>query len=173
LGAPVDLVNEGLKLAGWGSEKPVAGSEWFGDRMQSMGMVSAERDPAAELAAGFVDPVSGIGSALKLARSLPMAVTAWHGSPFNFDKFDLTKLGTGEGAQAYGHGMYFAGSQKVADWYKSKLSKDVYTINGNSIDTVHPTILADIQLNGKESTLRSLESRIKALELDGVVEALR
>lgn len=71
LGAPVDLVNEGLRAAGWGSEKPVGGSEWLGDRMQSMGMVSAERDPAAELAAGFVDPLSGVGSALKLAKGLP------------------------------------------------------------------------------------------------------
>jgi len=30
------------------------------------------------------------------------AVTAWHGSPHKFDKFDMSKIGTGEGAQAYG-----------------------------------------------------------------------
>lgn len=71
LGAPVDLVNTGLQAFGIGSERPVLGSEWIGDRMHQAGIVPAQRDPAAELAAGFVDPLSGAGSALKLAKGLP------------------------------------------------------------------------------------------------------
>ena len=42
------------------------------------------------------------------------AVTAWHGSPHKFDKFDMSKIGTGEGAQAYGHGLYMAETPEVA-----------------------------------------------------------
>jgi hypothetical protein len=47
----------------------------------------------------------------------PMGITAWHGSPYRFDKFDPTKIGSGEGAQAYGHGLYFAENPKVAQSY--------------------------------------------------------
>jgi hypothetical protein len=49
-------------------------------------------------------------------------MTAWHGSPYDFDKFSKDKIGTGEGAQAYGHGLYFAGKREVAEFYKKKLS---------------------------------------------------
>lgn len=49
------------------------------------------------------------------------AITVWHGSPHKFDKFDMSKIGTGEGAQAYGHGLYFAESPKVAEEYAQVL----------------------------------------------------
>lgn len=48
-------------------------------------------------------------------------IRAYHGSPYDFDRFDLSKIGTGEGAQAYGHGLYFAESPKVAEIYRNKL----------------------------------------------------
>jgi len=50
-------------------------------------------------------------------------MTAWHGSPHKFDSFDLQKIGTGEGAQAYGWGLYFAEGRGVAEWYKNQLSR--------------------------------------------------
>jgi hypothetical protein len=46
----------------------------------------------------------------------------YHGSPHTFDKFDMSKIGTGEGAQAYGHGLYFADSPAVANEYKTALA---------------------------------------------------
>ena len=46
--------------------------------------------------------------------------TVWHGSPHTFDKFDLSKIGTGEGAQAYGHGLYFAEHPEVAMGYQPR-----------------------------------------------------
>lgn len=51
---------------------------------------------------------------------------AWHGSPHQFDRFDLTKIGTGEGAQAYGWGLYFAGKKEIAKFYRDKLSGGEY-----------------------------------------------
>lgn len=48
---------------------------------------------------------------------------AWHGSPHDFDEFDLGKIGTGEGAQAHGWGLYFAKDKKVSKLYKDVLSK--------------------------------------------------
>jgi predicted nucleotidyltransferase/GGDEF domain-containing protein len=47
---------------------------------------------------------------------------AWHGSPHRFDRFDISKIGTGEGNQAYGHGLYFADKESVAEHYKQTLS---------------------------------------------------
>jgi len=52
----------------------------------------------------------------------PIGMTTWHGSPHVFQKFDLSKLGTGEGAQAYGSGMYVAQNPIVAKEYREKLS---------------------------------------------------
>lgn len=46
------------------------------------------------------------------------AIIAYHGSPHDFDQFSLSKIGTGEGNQAFGHGLYFAESPAVAEVYK-------------------------------------------------------
>jgi hypothetical protein len=50
-------------------------------------------------------------------------ITAYHGSPHDFERFDTSKIGTGEGAQAYGHGLYFAQDENVARTYKDMESK--------------------------------------------------
>ena len=49
-------------------------------------------------------------------------ITAYHGSPHDFDQFDTANIGTGEGAQAYGHGLYFAESEPTAKYYKDTLA---------------------------------------------------
>jgi len=46
--------------------------------------------------------------------------TAWHGTPHRFDRFTTDAIGSGEGAQASGWGLYFAGKEKVADFYREK-----------------------------------------------------
>ena len=48
---------------------------------------------------------------------------AWHGSPHDFDEFDLGAIGSGEGNQAHGWGLYFAKNKKVSKLYKEVLSK--------------------------------------------------
>ena len=47
---------------------------------------------------------------------------AFHGSPHDFDKFSTAQIGTGEGAQAYGRGLYFAESEDVAKEYRDRLT---------------------------------------------------
>ena len=56
------------------------------------------------------------------AGSLLSPLTVFHGSPHKFSKFDASKIGTGDGAQAYGHGLYFAESPAVAKGYQSRLA---------------------------------------------------
>ena len=52
---------------------------------------------------------------------------AWHGSPHDFDKFDLGAIGTGEGNQAHGWGLYFAKKKSVSKNYQKVLSKRLGT----------------------------------------------
>lgn len=112
----------------------------------STGMGAADLTPPGVVlglqeAAQHRDPV---GMALNLAAVLPIGkavkaaeavapevgnamrgIIAYHGSPHSFDKFDLSKIGTGEGAQAYGHGLYFAENEGVARDYQKRLSDGV------------------------------------------------
>lgn len=60
-------------------------------------------------------PRNALGTA---SRPEPSGIRAFHGSPHDFDKFSLEKIGTGEGAQAYGHGLYFAENEGVAKSYR-------------------------------------------------------
>ena len=58
----------------------------------------------------------------------------WHGSPHKFDAFDASKIGTGEGAQAYGHGLYLADARSVAGSYASNLTTKPVMIDGKNAD---------------------------------------
>ena len=59
--------------------------------------------------------------------------SAWHGSPHDFDAFDLGAIGTGEGNQAHGWGLYFAKNREVAQAYKDVLGIDsVEIISGDT-----------------------------------------
>ena len=66
----------------------------------------------------------------------------WHGTPHIFERFTTAKIGTGEGAQAYGWGMYFASKREVAEWYRSNLSKAGRYTDSNAE-------WADIEINGE------------------------
>ena len=61
------------------------------------------------------------------------AQIAWHGSPHDFDEFDLGAIGSGEGNQAHGWGLYFAKNREVAQAYKDVLGIDsVEIISGDT-----------------------------------------
>lgn len=57
-------------------------------------------------------------------------ITAYHGSPHDFDQFDTSKIGTGEGNQSYGHGLYFAEAEPTARHYQELLSSGNPTLSG-------------------------------------------
>ena len=61
-------------------------------------------------------------------------IKAYHGSPHSFSAFDNAAIGTGEGAQAYGHGLYFAENEGVARGYRDALTQhatdSLYTPEG-------------------------------------------
>jgi hypothetical protein len=49
-------------------------------------------------------------------------MTLWHGSPHSFDQFMMDYIGTGEGHQNFGWGLYFTDKKEIANHYKDKLS---------------------------------------------------
>lgn len=132
LGQPVDLMTMALRPLGYDVEKPIGGSDWLADRLTSPTGSLAET--AGRTVTGMLTP--GPNELLKLAGVLPNAgpvaeLTTYHGSPHRINnvdeanpmgKFDLSKVGTGEGAQAYGHGIYLAESPGVAKSYADNLA---------------------------------------------------
>ena len=58
----------------------------------------------------------------KAAKNFEFQIDAWHGSPHRFYKFLLSKMGTGEGNQAFGWGLYFTDLESIARIYAQKLA---------------------------------------------------
>ena len=99
----------------------------------------AERGKGVTLGMG-VDPMAPIDDAIvgaqkalqKPTKENPITavpptetepgIIAFHGSGADFDEFKLEKIGTGEGAQAYGHGLYFTDSEAIAKFYRNSVS---------------------------------------------------
>jgi len=101
----------------------------------------------------------------KLCNSILERV--YHGTPHDVvGTFDLQKIGSGEGAQAYGWGLYFAESPKVAQDYRRGLShkhlinkvKEVYDELDSPDDATE--LLKSAGLNQKEINL------VQALQKD-------
>ena len=87
--------------------------------------------------------------------------SAYHGSPHKFDEFSLDAIGTGEGAQAHGWGLYFAENKDVSENYRKELAK----INNLDLFGVIPV---DVYYDGKHATeYYSFADFSLALELVG------
>jgi len=58
-------------------------------------------------------------------------ITAYHGSPHDFDQFDMAKIGKGVGEQAYGHGLYFTEHEPTAIDFRDRAtaSKNINDFN--------------------------------------------
>jgi len=54
-------------------------------------------------------------------------MSVWHGSPHAFDAFSTAFMGTGEGAQAYGWGLYFTDERGIAEGYAKQRSNPFYS----------------------------------------------
>lgn len=94
--------------------------------------------------------------------------SAWHGSPHDFDTFDLGAIGTGEGNQVHGWGLYFAKDKKVSDLYRRELSliHDVDKGTLFKVDVPDPKTMIDEQqsLNVlSKETKQNLKVAINAL----------
>ena len=64
--------------------------------------------------ADLLGPSQAQAASLPKRLAVPQGIRAYHSSPHDFERFDLSKIGTGEGAQVYGHGLYFAENPAVS-----------------------------------------------------------
>lgn len=78
-----------------------------------------------------------------LMGALQRVIKAYHGSPHDFNAFDASKIGTGEGAQAYGHGLYFAENKNTADVYKNALGGDALKLPSGEVVKPQPGSVED------------------------------
>ena len=171
---PVDLLALALRKLGVPvPQDPIAGAAW----MQKNGFTKPVKQSASSLAGetmGLLAPLGAVAKAPQISRGLLQAgdnlaaprtlnpqtgAIVWHGSPHKFDKFDSSKIGTGEGAQAYGHGLYLAERQAVADEYAGKLSQQVVDFANKA-----PTTAAEKRL------AKQLESMANSTQYESVAE---
>ncbi|MCP4181855.1 MAG: hypothetical protein GY761_00830 [Hyphomicrobiales bacterium] len=111
-----------------------AGADWeAGNKKMAVagGILSA-----IGLIPGAGDAVAKGGKTLsrKIKKEAAKGIKAFHGSPHDFDKFSMDKIGTGEGAQAYGHGLYFAEAEDTAKSYRDALRGNVDALEKSFID---------------------------------------
>ena len=69
------------------------------------------------------DTFSMGGQTVRFSAPGPVTIKAYHGTPHKVDKFSTEKVGTGEGAQAYGWGIYVSDRLEVADSYRTALAR--------------------------------------------------
>ena len=79
------------------------------------------------LGAGIAGAMTALPLPAPVEKEAKQGIRAFHGSPHSFDRFSMDKIGTGEGAQAYGHGLYFAQDEGVAKSYRDNV-KDMGAI---------------------------------------------
>ena len=67
------------------------------------------------------------GNAVITEPGVTFSIAALHASPHSFRKFDTAFMGKGEGAQAYGWGLYFAQNPEVNRSYMNQFAQDKAT----------------------------------------------
>ena len=153
--SPLQTIALGLQrgtedLAAAGRDDDIAYGQ---NGMNSVLITAQQRAEAAQRSAEFGANM-GLGAA-----------TVWHGSPHKFDKFDASKIGTGEGAQAYGHGLYFAESPSTAKFYQNQYGTPIVKERGRLIDpnSLDPTTPRGHALSQLQSQGGSVDEVIAGL----------
>lgn len=97
------------------------------------------------------------------------SVSAWHGSPHSFDKFTTEKIGTGEGAQAFGWGLYFTDLEGIATNYAKTLSKGGMSVIDKDILKLTELYLLDFTeaINNRVPFFNGRVSKDKLIEIAG------
>lgn len=95
----------------------------------------------------------------------PIAQRAYHGTAQKgIERFSSDKIGTGQGQQLYGHGLYFAQDKELADGYRK---------GGSAVGKTNGGILADRLLQKNGGDRRRTIDDIKRLQSAGIGAAER
>jgi hypothetical protein len=119
-------------------------------------IVKGETDLTTEIAAHdageyLVQQKRGFAGIVLPGKGGEQFAAAWHGSPHDFDTFSLDKIGTGEGAQAYGWGLYFAGKREVAEHYRNALANKNANFDGLAVRALNSIGLGNIDMEYRKA----------------------
>ena len=97
--------------------------------------------------------------------------SAYHGTPHKFDEFSLEHIGSGEGVQAHGWGLYFAENKEVSDEYRKRLSsigniedRNIWKYKNKEYELVFNEDKNEVEILGRTSNLKDYEIEVlKAL----------
>jgi hypothetical protein len=117
-----------------------------------------------------------------MSRGTVSPLDVYHGTPHRLPptprnplgEFDASKIGTGEGAQSYGLGIYTAENPAVATGYRDKLQKVNYS--GSEINPSNPShvALATVeQFGNKEKASAYLKQRANLMDYDINMQAAK
>jgi len=112
-----------------------------GEPIAYLGMATPFAAPAAVATAKALAPKAGMmAENYMVKQGMIQPLTAYHGTPHTIQgQFDINKVGTGEGAQAFGHGIYFAENPAVANEYARELGSKI-DVNGKPLYQANKTI---------------------------------
>ena len=103
--------------------------EFLGEAIVAFSIASAQEQGL------FHDGHFEAGNAVITEPGVTFSITALHASPHSFRKFDTAFMGKGEGAQAYGWGLYFADNPKVNRSYMNQFAQDKATWKFREVET--------------------------------------
>jgi len=93
-------------------------------------------------------------------------IRAYHGSPHKFKKFSMSKIGTGEGAQAFGHGLYFTNLKDIAKHYAPGPQ---FQIGGKPVfNSWINTAVRALEKDKVSVTIKNVENRLLAIKKESM-----
>jgi hypothetical protein len=169
------LLNTGLEMAP-GSGDYLAFQDFqkanqVGDRTGATLAAASLLPGIGDLAVGAKGLLAGKG-ALSMAGGL-LGQTVFHGTPHNIpieEGFRLDKIGTGEGAQAYGHGIYFAENPEVAGKYRESLADPVVLYDGVALDANDPRARVTLMTDNGGDPIKQFSALVQESERNARVK---
>lgn len=127
--------------------------------------IAEQASQVTEAPKRFMGPNRLVAEDLAAApATAPKPIEVWHGSPYEFEAIDMSKVGTGEGAQSYGHGSYWAEARAVGENYFSSIGIKRAPDNLSQFDREAYMLAFDsIQQSGHNS-VAAKESLVKGME---------
>jgi hypothetical protein len=135
----------------------------FNDRAQSAarGLLAGK---------GGMESVDALGAGPHALGGLLGAIKVYHGSPHVFNKADSSKIGTGEGAQAYGHGLYWAENPKVAEGYAQMVNMPKVDAANKELRRLAKVMEGDAAYPGAYRQFKSQTGHDAAKQYDAIME---
>ncbi len=88
----------------------------------------------------------------------------YHGSPYLFDAFTLAHIGSGEGGQAHGYGLYFALARMRAERYREMLAGHGYKVGGKDIGDFRRELERSANNASSAKEKKRLQERLAAFD---------